>query len=98
MPLTNTCSGGTVRDMTTTDSPAPLVATPQDIYRLFQTASNVSLPALERLKASDELRGRLKTFEGQLVGHARDAGRTWEEIAEVLEVSKQAAHARFGGS
>lgn len=76
---------------------ATVVPTPQDVYKLFQTVGNTSLPDLERLKASDELRGRLRTFEGQLVGAARDSGHTWEEIAETIEVTKQAAHARFGG-
>lgn len=83
--------------MTTTAHPAPALLTPQSIYDLYQVLSNNSKPDLERLKACDEIRGRIKTFEGQLVGHARDAGTTWEEIAEALEVSKQAAHARFGG-
>jgi len=82
--------------MTTTLS-VPVLQTPQDIYKLYTTVSNTSKSVLERLKASDELRGRLKTFEGQLVGNARDRGATWEEIAEVLEVTRQAAHARFGG-
>jgi hypothetical protein len=82
--------------MTTTYS-APALITPQDIYRLYQVLSDASKSDLERLKASDEICGRIKTFAGLLVGRARDAGTTWEEIAEVLEVSKQAAHARFGG-
>ena len=83
--------------MKTNPSPAPALGTPQDIYKLYTVVNSPSAADLERLKASDELRGRLKAFEAQLVGRARDAGSTWEEIAEVLEVSKQAVHARFGG-
>ena len=83
--------------MNTTTPIVTALTTPQDIYKLYTTLSTPSNSDLERLKASDELRGRLKTFEAQLVGRARDAGSTWEEIAEVLEVSKQAVHARFGG-
>jgi hypothetical protein len=82
--------------MFTTEVPVFGPALPADVQTLYQKLFNPSLPDLERLKASDELRGRLKAFEAQLVGRARDAGSTWEEIAEVLEVSKQAVHARFG--
>ena len=76
---------------------ATVVPTPVDATKLWMTLSNPTLPELDRLKAADALRGRLRTFEGQLVGAARDSGHTWEEIAETLEVTKQAAHARFGG-
>lgn len=83
--------------MTTPAYTPPAPNTPQDIHPLYTTLTSPSNSDLERLRASNELRGRLRTFEGLLVGHARDTGTTWEEIAEVLEVTKQAAQQRFGG-
>lgn len=75
----------------------PPLATPQDVIKLYSTLSNASFSDLDRLQACDEIHGRLRTFERQLVAHARDGGSTWDEIAEALEISKQAAHQRFGG-
>ena len=75
----------------------PPLITPQDVIRLYQALSTTSNSDLERLRASDELHSRLRTFERQLVAHARDYGATWDEIAQALEISKQAAHQRFGG-
>jgi hypothetical protein len=75
----------------------PALPTPQDVIRLYQVLSNPGKTDLERLGACDEIHGRLRTFERQLVAHARDGGSTWDEIAQALEISKQAAHQRFGG-
>jgi hypothetical protein len=71
------------------------VITPQDVSRLWETLSNATQPDLERLRACDEIHGRLRTLERLLVAHARDSGATWDQIAEALEISKQAAHQRF---
>lgn len=75
----------------------PVLVTPADVVRLYGVLNNATLPDLERLRACEEIHGRLRTFERQLVAHARDGGATWDEVAEALEVSKQAAHQRFGG-
>ena len=75
----------------------PALITPPDVDRLYRVLSNSSNSDLERLQACDEIHSRLRTFERQLVAHARDDGATWEEIAQALEISKQAAHQRFGG-
>jgi hypothetical protein len=75
----------------------PSLLTPQDVIRLYQVLSNTSKADLDRLRACDEIHARLRTFERQLVAHARDDGATWDEIAQALEISKQAAHQRFGG-
>jgi hypothetical protein len=73
----------------------PLLTTPQDIYRLWTILNDASKPDVERLRASDEIHGRLRTFERLLVARARDGGTTWDQIADALEISKQAAHQRF---
>jgi hypothetical protein len=75
----------------------PVLVTPADVVRLYGVLSNVGDSDLERLRACEEIHGRLRTFERQLVAHARDGGATWDEIAQALEISKQAAHQRFGG-
>ncbi len=75
----------------------PALITPPDVARLYQVLTNSSNSDLERLRACDEIHSRLRTFERQLVAHARDGGATWDEIAQALEISKQAAHQRFGG-
>jgi hypothetical protein len=75
----------------------PSLITPQDVTGLYQVLSNTSRSDLDRLRACDEIHARLRTFERQLVAHARDDGATWDAIAQALEISKQAAHQRFGG-
>ena len=75
----------------------PILITPADVVRLYGVLSGSAQPDLERLRACEEIHGRLRTFERQLVAHARDGGATWDEIAQALEISKQAAHQRFGG-
>jgi hypothetical protein len=75
----------------------PPLSTPADVVRLYGVLSNPVVADLERLRACEEIHGRLRTFERQLVARARDGGATWDEVAEALELSKQAAHQRFGG-
>ena len=74
-----------------------MLVTAQDVTRLWNILNDASKPDVERLRACDEIHGRLRTFERQLVARARDGGTTWDQIAEALEISKQAAHQRFGG-
>ncbi len=75
----------------------PYLLTPQDVYKRWSTLNDAQNPDLERLRACDEIHGRLRTFERLLVARARDGGATWDQIADALEISKQAAHQRFGG-
>lgn len=49
------------------------------------------------LKAVVALRKLLETLEALQVGSARRQGWSWQEIAEVLEVSKQAVHKKYAG-
>jgi hypothetical protein len=69
---------------------------PPDVRRLWAQVNDESLHPLDRLQASAELRVRLNTFARQLAAKARDEGRTWGEIGEALEITKQAAQQRFG--
>ncbi|WP_442912787.1 helix-turn-helix domain-containing protein [Kutzneria sp. CA-103260] len=48
------------------------------------------------LAAAVEVRREMEHQEAVLVRRARDQGRTWAEIAEVLGVSKQAVHKKHG--
>ncbi len=57
--------------------------------------SNVSDP-LELLTASLEIQVDAGTLVAAAVTAARDAGRTWQEIGDVLGISRQAAFQRFG--
>ena len=54
-------------------------------------------PPLERLRASDSLRQQLRALEAQFANEARQNGATWEDIADALEITKQAAYQRFHG-
>jgi hypothetical protein len=49
------------------------------------------------LRAVVALRKLLETLEALQVGSARRQGWSWQEIADVLEVSKQAVHKKHAG-
>ncbi|MFD6951476.1 hypothetical protein A6A08_12345 [Nocardiopsis sp. TSRI0078] len=49
------------------------------------------------LDAALQLRREMERVEAVLVRRARNQGSTWTEIAEVLGVSKQAIHKKYGG-
>ncbi len=59
-------------------------------------AASSSEPA-EGLEAVASLRVLLESLEELQVHNARSAGWSWQEIATVLGVSKQAVHKKFGG-
>ena len=46
--------------------------------------------------AAHEVQGRAEALMAAAVQHAREAGRTWQEIGEVLGVSRQAVFQRYG--
>lgn len=52
---------------------------------------------LAGLDAVVQLRGEAERAEAVLVRRARNQGATWARIAEVLGVSKQAIHKKYGG-
>ncbi|AEA26890.1 MAG: helix-turn-helix domain-containing protein [Pseudonocardia sp.] len=47
------------------------------------------------LVAVASLRGLLESLEELQVRNARDQGWSWQQIAEVLQVSKQAVHKKY---
>jgi DNA-directed RNA polymerase specialized sigma24 family protein len=49
------------------------------------------------LRAVASLRALLETVEELQVRRARELGWSWQQIAALLGVSKQAVHQRFGG-
>lgn len=63
-----------------------------DISSITENADPV-----EALREAAALRHRLEGQVEVLVYRARVAGTTWTQIAEVLGVSKQAVHKKYGG-
>jgi DNA polymerase III delta prime subunit len=61
--------------------------------RLLKQATNLELP-LEALEAIVDLRKALEDLEAAAVSSARARGATWEQIASVLGVTRQAAFLR----
>ena len=57
--------------------------------------SDVALP-LDALRASIDVQSLAAQLVAAAVERARDAGRTWQDIGDVLGVSRQAAFQRFG--
>ena len=51
----------------------------------------------EGLHAVASLRALLETLEELQVSNAREQGWSWQQIADVLGVSRQAAHKKHGG-
>jgi DNA-directed RNA polymerase specialized sigma24 family protein len=49
------------------------------------------------LRAALALRRLAETLEALQVANARRQGWSWQEIADALEVSKQAVHKRYAG-
>lgn len=51
---------------------------------------------LELVRAAHEVQDRAEALMAAAVQQARDAGRTWQQIGEVLGVSRQAVFQRYG--
>jgi hypothetical protein len=60
-------------------------------------AAAASPDARTGLRAVVALRKLLETLETLQVANARRQGWSWQEIAEVLQVSKQAVHKKHAG-
>lgn len=64
---------------------------PSDLAALASSAG-----PLEGLQAASALRRLAERLEAAQVAHARRVGWSWQDIAEVLGVSRQAVHQRYG--
>ena len=60
------------------------------------TAASSRDPAVG-LKAVRSLRVLVERLEALQVGNARDEGWTWDQIAQLLGVTRQAVHKRYAG-
>jgi DNA-directed RNA polymerase specialized sigma24 family protein len=66
-----------------------------DATELAQAASGPDARA--GLRAALALRRLAETLEAVQVANARGQGWSWQEIADALEVSKQAVHKKYAG-
>jgi hypothetical protein len=66
--------------------------TMRDLIRRVENYEPFPLSALEAIEA---VRRHLSDFEFRAISTARDIGATWNDIAAVLGVSRQAAQTRF---
>jgi hypothetical protein len=57
---------------------------------------NSEVEPLDLVRAAQEIRDGAEALMAAAVQQAREAGRTWQEIGEVLGVSRQAAFQRYG--
>lgn len=62
--------------------------------KAMRRATNPRVPGLA-LAAIQELRGTLDELEMEAIETARRQGATWEDVAELLGISRQALHARL---
>ncbi len=60
-------------------------------------AAASSADATVGLRAALALRRLAETLEGLQVDNARRQGWSWQEIADALEISKQAVHKKYAG-
>jgi hypothetical protein len=65
-----------------------------ELHRLFETALDDSDP-VAALAATRELRGSLYDWEGVLARTAVDQGTSWDQIGQLLGISRQAAWSRL---
>ena len=68
----------------------------RDVRNLWRRVNDPTIEPLERVRASAELSMRLRTLEHRLAERARNEGRTWAEIGQALEITRQGAQQRFG--
>jgi hypothetical protein len=76
-------------------------ATSQQLHRqlgqiLAAPVLNSEIEPLDLVRAAQEIRDGAEALMAAAVQQAREAGRTWQEIGEVLGVSRQAAFQRYG--
>jgi hypothetical protein len=62
----------------------------------YEAVEDRSLSPILRLSAVESVYANLRDFQQTLALTARNEGRTWQEIADTLHISRQAAQQRFG--
>jgi len=65
-------------------------------YVLAAPVLNGGNDPIELVRAADQIRGGAEALMTAAIQQAREAGRTWQEIGQVLGVSRQAAFQRYG--
>lgn len=65
----------------------------RDLAAAAQAAASDPLEALQTLA---DARTEVEQATAELVAQARQHGSTWQQIADALEVTRQAVHARYG--
>lgn len=63
---------------------------------LAEPGGDGDLDPLALVRAAQEIRDHADVLLAETVQHARGAGRTWQEIGDILGVSRQAAFQRYG--
>ncbi|WP_264065409.1 DUF3887 domain-containing protein [Mycolicibacterium komossense] len=81
--------------------PGLLMLTAQQLHRqlaqiLAGPVLNTGNDPIEVVRAAHQIREGAETLMGAAVQQAREAGRTWQDIGDVLGVSRQAAFQRYG--
>lgn len=77
-----------------TTKPGPLV--PRYLRVNYEAVENRSLTPIQRLSAIESVLVNLRDFQRTLALTAKAEGHTWQEIADVLHITRQAAQQRFG--
>ena len=65
------------------------------VFNAFITGAADAAPPLTALLSARMAADAIENATSVLVAEARDAGRTWQEIGELLSMSRQAAQQRF---
>src|SRR5262245_39825300 len=80
--------------------PASFAAASEQLHR--QLGQILAAPVLDQgdpldlMRAAHEVQDGAEALMAAAVQQARDGGRTWQEIGDVLGVSRQAAFQRYG--
>lgn len=71
-------------------------STPRYLRVNYEAVEDRSLSPIQRLSAIESVQSNLRSFQQTLALTARNEGFTWQQIADVLQITRQAAQQRFG--
>lgn len=77
-----------------TNTPGPDV--PRYLRVNYKAVEDRTLTPIQRLSAIESVLINLRDFQQTLALTARNEGYTWQQIADVLQITRQAAQQRFG--